>query len=136
VAPALLTGVAAHAIAPVPGLAPAGAALLLAALAHAGGWPIPAGGSQAIIDALVADLTAHGGSVVTGVEVTSARELPPARAYLLDTPPRAAATIWDAHLGPRARRALQGFRYGDAAAKVDFVLSGPVPWQAVEVGRA
>ena len=136
VAPALLTGVAAHAIAPVPGLAPAGAALLLAALAHAGGWPIPVGGSQSIIDALLADLGAHGGRVVTGTPVGSWRELPRARAYLLDTTPRAAAEIWGDRVPPREVRALQDFRYGDAAAKVDFVLSGPVPWAAAEVGRA
>lgn len=136
VAPALLTGVAAHAIAPVPGLAPAGAALLLATLAHAGGWPIPVGGSQSIIDALVADLEAHGGSIQTGVEVRSWRELPVAHAYLLDTSPRAAARIWGDRLPPRALNSLRRFRYGDAAAKVDFVLSGPVPWRAPEVGRA
>lgn len=136
IAPALLTGVAAHAIAPVPGLAPAGAALLLAALAHAGGWPIPVGGSQSIIDALVVDLEVHGGRIVTGTAVTSWRELPRARAYLLDTTPRAAAEIWGARVPPREARALEDFRYGDAAAKVDFVLSEPVPWRAAEVGQA
>lgn len=136
VAPALLTGVAAHAIAPVPGLAPAGAALLLATLAHSVGWPIPIGGSQAIIDALVADLRAHGGGLRTGAPVSSWRELPAARAYLLDTSPRAAAEIWGDLLPPRAVRSLRRFRYGDAAAKVDFVLSGPVPWETPETGQA
>lgn len=136
VAPALLTGVAAHAIAPVPGLAPAGAALLLATLAHSVGWPIPVGGSQSIIDALAGDLLAHGGSIRTGTAVRSWRELPAARAYLLDTSPRGAATIWEDRLAPRTLRSLRSFRYGDAAAKVDFVLSGPVPWRTPEVGQA
>ena len=54
VAPALLTGVAAHAISPLPSIAAAGTALLLGTLAHAeGGWPIPRGGSGAITAALV-----------------------------------------------------------------------------------
>lgn len=136
VAPALLTGVAAHAIAPVPGLAPAGTALLLGSLAHAGGWPIPVGGSQAIVDALVADLRAHGGEIHTGRPVRSWRELPRARAYLFDTTPRAVVDIWGDRLPARARAGLEAYRYGDAAAKVDFVLSDPVPWQVPEVGLA
>ncbi len=136
VAPALLTGVAAHAIAPVPGLAPAGAALLLACLAHSWGWPVPVGGSQSIVDALVADLQAHGGQVRTNSAARSWREIPEARAYLLDTTPRTAAKIWGDRLPARAHRALLQFRYGDAAAKVDFALSGPVPWRAEHVGQA
>ena len=30
----------------------------------------------------------------------------------------------------RYRRALESFRFGNAACKVDFILSGPVPWAA------
>ena len=58
-APALLTGVAAHTILRQPSLAASGAGLALTAYAHARGWPIPIGGSQAIIDAMVEDLQAH-----------------------------------------------------------------------------
>ncbi|GMA30350.1 phytoene desaturase family protein [Litorihabitans aurantiacus] len=136
VAPALLTGVAAHGIAPLPGLAPAGTALLLGSLAHAGGWPVPVGGTQAITDALVADLVAHGGEVRTGVPVVSYRQLPRARAYLMDTSARGVARIWGERLRPSVRRGLTRFGYGDAAAKVDYVLSGPVPWAAEGVGLA
>lgn len=135
-APALLAGVAAHAIAPIPALAPAGVALMLGTLAHVGGWTIPVGGSQAIADALVADLRAHGGQVRTGVPVRSWRELPRARSYLLDTSTRTAARIWGDRLpAPVARRLRQAPR-GGGAAKVDFVLSGPVPWTVPDVGRA
>lgn len=133
---ALLTGVAAHASGPIPGLAPAATAMLLATLAHGTGWPIPVGGSQALTDTLVADLRAHGGEVQTGHHVRTWRDVPPARAVLLDTTAGAAADILANRLPRSLERALRGFRHGDAAAKVDFVLSGPVPWRDADVARA
>ncbi|OLT48057.1 NAD(P)/FAD-dependent oxidoreductase [Cellulosimicrobium sp. CUA-896] len=136
-AAALLTGVAAHAITPLPSLGGAGTALLLAALGHApGGWPIPRGGSGEIVRALVDDLRAHGGDVVTGHRVASRADLPPARAYMFDTAPRVVADVFADRLSARAEAGLRRFRHGDAAAKVDLVLSGPVPWADPEVGRA
>ena len=133
---ALLTGVAAHAIGRLPGLAPAATAVLLAALGHAVGWPVPVGGSQAIADALAADLAAHGGRVRTGHRVRSWRDVPPARTVLLDTTAPAAAEIMGGRLAPRRARALRRFRPGDGAAKLDLVLSGPIPWRDPDVGRA
>ncbi|MFV0460895.1 MAG: phytoene desaturase family protein [Actinomycetales bacterium] len=135
-APALLTGAIMHAITPMPRLSAAGAGLLLAGLAHAGGWPIPAGGSQAITDAMVADLRAHGAQLDAGRPVRSFTDLPPARSYLFDTTPRALADILGGLLPARQARVLRRFRYGNAAAKVDFVLRGPVPWANPSVGRA
>ncbi|MFB2556666.1 phytoene desaturase family protein [Herbiconiux liangxiaofengii] len=129
VAPAMLTGVAAHSILPMPGLATAGAALALGSYAHGRGWPIPIGGSQAIVDAMADDLRAHGGEIVTDSEVTSLDALPPARAVLLDVSPRALARLAGDRLPSRFARRLERFRYGNAAAKVDFALDGPVPWQ-------
>lgn len=135
-AAALLTGVAAHAIAPLPSLASAGAAVLLAGIAHGPGWPIPRGGSQSIADALAADLRAHGGSIVTGVEVCDLDALPRARAYLFDTTPGTLVRVLGPRLPGRAARSFARFPAGNAAAKVDFVLSGPVPWTRPEVGLA
>ncbi|GAB2471167.1 NAD(P)/FAD-dependent oxidoreductase [Promicromonospora xylanilytica] len=136
-AKALLTGVAAHNITPLPSLAGAGTALLLAALAHTeGGWAIPLGGSQAITNAMVRDLERHGGTVETGHRVESWSDLPPARAVLFDTTPRTLLRVAGDRIRPSRRAALARFRYGNAAAKVDFVLDGPVPWQVPDVGRA
>ncbi|MFH5824915.1 phytoene desaturase family protein [Georgenia sp. AZ-5] len=134
--PALLSGVAAHSISTLPTLAAAGTSLMLGALAHAVGWPLPRGGSQAIVDALVSDLRAHGGEVRTSTRVTHWRELPRARAYLFDTTPRTVAQVWGERMRPSVRAGLERFRYGNAAAKVDFVLSGPVPWADARAGRA
>lgn len=135
-APALLTGVAMHAITQQPTIAASGGALLLAALAHSPGWPLPVGGSQAIVDALVTDLENHGGQVHTSRWIRAMADLPRAHAYLFDTTPRALALIAGDRLPDRYRVAAHRFRYGDAAAKVDFVLSGPVPWADPRVGAA
>lgn len=135
-APALLTGVAAHAITPIPSVASGLASLVLASLAHSPGWPLPVGGSQAITDAMVADLEAHGGLIHTGEAVTDLAALPPADAYLFDTTPAALLRIVGDRMPPKHARALSRYRYGNAVTKVDFVLSGPVPWQHPEVGRA
>ncbi|CAN5320522.1 NAD(P)/FAD-dependent oxidoreductase [soil metagenome] len=136
VAPAMLSGVAAHSIQPMPSLGTAGAALSLGTYAHGRGWPIPVGGSRSIVDALAADLVAHGGTITTGVEVRSLAELPSARAVLFDTTPRALVEIAGDRVPAGYARALTRFRYGNAVAKVDFALSGPVPWANSELRGA
>lgn len=135
-APALVTGVAAHAILRQPSLPGAGAGLALGAYAHAQGWPIPVGGSQAIMDSLLDDLRAHGGELICDHEVTSLAELDEARVALMDVTPRALVRMGGARMPPRYRRALRRFRYGNAVAKVDFALSEPVPWADADVRRA
>lgn len=135
-APALLTGVAAHAIVPLPSLAAAGTALMLGALGHAPGWVVPRGGTQAVTGALVADLVAHGGTLATGTTVRALDDVPRARAYLLDTTPPAAERILGDAMPSWTRRWYRRFRHGDAASKVDFVLSEPVPWREPDYARA
>ncbi len=136
VAPALLSGVATHAIAPARGLAPAGAAVYLASLAHSVGWPIPRGGTQVVVDALVAELRRRGVTFTTGHRVRSLGELPRTRAVLLDTSPKDLQQIAGDLLPPTYRRMLRAFRHGDGVCKVDFALSGPVPWANEECRRA
>lgn len=139
-AAALLTGVFAHANTALPSLGAAASGLLLAAHGHTGdGWAYPRGGAQRIADALIADLRAHGGEVVTHHHVRSLAGLdwgdPAAGDVLvLDTGPRLLLT----HPGIPARyaRAIRGYRYGAGAAKVDFALDGPVPWEHPDVARS
>ncbi|WP_039826333.1 phytoene desaturase family protein [Nocardia testacea] len=130
VAPALFTGVAEHVIIPPRQLPAVGAGLLLATLAHAGGWPVPRGGSQAIMDALAADLRRRGGRLHTGHRVDSLAEFPAARAVLCDIAPAELLRIAGDRLPAGYRRRLDRYRYGGGSCKVDFALSGPVPWQA------
>ncbi|MDQ5861342.1 MAG: NAD(P)/FAD-dependent oxidoreductase, partial [Actinomycetota bacterium] len=135
-APALLSGVAAHAVSQLPSLASAGAGLMLTALAHAQGWPLPLGGSASIAAALAADIRAHGGVIHTGATIESLHELRGARATLLDVAPRGLLNIAGDRLPAKYRQALETFRYGNGSCKVDFILSGPVPWAAKELGDA
>jgi phytoene dehydrogenase-like protein len=131
---ALLAGVMAHAIRPMPSLSASAAGLALAVHGHGYGWAVPRGGSQAIADALADDLRAHGGVIETDVEVTSLRQLD-ARVRLLDVTPRQLVAIAGDEMPAGYRRRLERFRYGGGASKVDFALSGPVPWQAEELRR-
>ncbi|MCX5069006.1 NAD(P)/FAD-dependent oxidoreductase [Micromonospora lupini] len=136
VAPAMLTGVNAHAIAPARGVAATAVGLVLAALAHAVGWPIPEGGSQRISDALANELRRRGGRIHIDHRVECLAELPPARAVLLDVAPANLLRLAAGRLPARYARALRAFRRGGAACKVDFALAGPVPWAAPECAQA
>src|SRR4029078_10435089 len=75
-----------------------------------------------------AALVASGGRIETGRWVRSLAELPSARAILLDVSPRALAQLAGDMLPRCYRAALRRFRYGPGVCKVDFALSGPVPW--------
>ena len=125
---AIMAGAAAHTMMPLTAVPTAGVGLLLIGLAHAAGWPVVAGGSARITDAMAAALVASGGRIETGRWVRSLAELPSARAILLDVSPRALAQLAGDTLPRWYRAALRRFRYGPGVCKVDFALSGPVPW--------
>ncbi|MCP9274337.1 phytoene desaturase family protein [Mycolicibacterium arenosum] len=129
---ALFTGVAAHTISRMPSLVASGAGLMLATLGHAVGWPIPVGGSQAIPDALIADLRAHGGELVVGEEVTR----PPEGVVLYDVAPPALLRIYGDAVPARYAKTLRDYRFGPGVAKVDFVLSGEIPWRDSRLAQA
>lgn len=133
---ALLAGLAAHTIAPLSGPGTAGVALLFALAAHSVGWPIPAGGSQAISDALAGYLRDLGGTIHCGRTIRSIGDLPPARAYLLDTSPLGLLSLAGDRFPGWYPRRLAHYRYGPSVFKVDYALDGPMPWTAPECRRA
>ena len=45
-------------------------------------------------------------------------------------------SIADRHLSPGYRRTLQRFKYGPGVFKLDYALSGPIPWRAAACRRA
>ena len=68
--------------------------------------------------------------------MTDVREFDSAKAVLFDTAPRSLVAICGDRLSVGYRRALSRFRYGNAVAKLDLALSGPVPWKDPVLGRA
>lgn len=128
-APAMMAGVAAHAISPIERIVPRATGLLLATLAHSVGWPLPLGGSQAIVDAMVDDVRAHGGEIVCGHRVDCLADVPSTRVLVLNTGPAGFARLFPG-------RRQWPFRHGAGACKVDFALSGPVPWTVSECASA
>jgi phytoene dehydrogenase-like protein len=135
-AKALFAGVAAHSMLPLEAAPTAAFGLVLALIAHHVGWPLPVGGSQALMDALVAELRELGGEIETEHRVESLDELPPDTVVVADVTPRQILAIAGDRLPARYRRALGRFRYGPGVFKVDWALDGPVPWTAEACTRA
>ena len=126
---------------------------LLAMLGQDVGFPVPEGGAQRITDALVSRLRGRGGEVVCGVSVrevviregralgvrTAAGEaLRARRAVLADVPAPALYLdlVGPAHLPARLVADLHRFQWDDATVKVDWALSGRIPWIAEPARRA
>lgn len=133
---ALFTGSAAHATLPMTAPLTSAFAVMFNSLAAVNGWPVARGGTQAIVDALVADLTAHGGRIETGRRVSDVRELGDPDVLMLDLTPRQLLRLKGLDLSPSYRRRLNRWRYGTAVHKVDLLLDGPVPWYDQRVATA
>lgn len=132
----LLAGSAAHATLPMSAPLTSAFAVLFNGLAHSNGWPVARGGTQSIVDALVSVLTAHGGRIETGREVTDLRELGEPDVVMLDLTPRQLLRLGGLEIPSRYRKSLNGWKYGTAVHKVDLLLDGPVPWRDPEVAKA
>jgi phytoene dehydrogenase-like protein len=133
---ALFAGLAAHSMVALGRPLTASFGLVLGLLAHGVGWPFARGGSGRIVDALVAEATGLGVEIETGHEVRSLSELPAARAVLLTLTPRQVLALAGDRLPAGYRGALERYRYGPGLFKVDWALSGPIPWHDPAAARA
>ena len=133
---AVIAGTAAHSTLPLDAPLTGAFAIFLTALGHHHGWPVIEGGSSALVDALVAELASAGIRVQTGRRVDRLDSLPAASAILLDVAPRRLVELAGDRMPPRSRRALYRYRHGPGVCKVDWALSGPVPWRADVCRRA
>lgn len=104
---ALFAGSAVHAITSPTRAFTSAFGLLFGALGMTRGWPVVEGGTQALADALILNLT-----------------------------PRQILRLGGLDLPARTQRSLRRWRYGSAVYKVDFHLSEPVPWADPRVGQA
>jgi len=133
---ALFAGIAAHSVLPLESPLSATVGVVLGVAGHATGWPVAAGGAQAISDALAAYLKSLGGRIETGHAVASLAEVAGYDAVLCDVSPRQLLGIAGAELPSSYRQKLEGFRYGPGAFKIDWALSEPIPWTAKDCLRA
>jgi phytoene dehydrogenase-like protein len=150
-ATAWLAGSAQHSGLP-PTTAGSGAfGFLLQLLGHRHGWPFPRGGMQVLADALVRRAERGGARIVcdSHVEAVLVRRSRVAGVRLADGTEIAADAVVstvsagvlarllpDGALPGRVHRRLRVWRYGTGAFKLDYALSGPVPWTAEEPRRA
>lgn len=133
---ALFAGMAAHITIPLNQITTAAGGLMLGMLAHAIGWPVVRGGSQAIAEGMAAYFRSLGGQIETGVWVRSLADVPPARAVLFDVTPRQLIEIAGDRLPGGYRDRLEKYRYGQGVFKIDWALSEPVPWRDAIARRA
>jgi phytoene dehydrogenase-like protein len=126
---------------------------LLSMLGQDVGFPVPEGGAGRLTDALVARLKARGGRVdcgrrvmkvlhaggrAMGVQDVHGELVKAGRAVLADVPAPVLYLdlVGAEHLPARLVSDLDNFEWDDATIKVDWALSGPVPWTAAEARLA
>ncbi len=133
---ALFAGLAAHSILALDEPLTASIGVMFGVTAHAVGWPIPRGGSQAISNALCGYLASLGGALHASTRIDSLDAIGKYDVTLCDVTPRQLLRIAGRRLSPAYQRQLQGYAYGPGVFKVDYALSSPIPWQASECLRA
>jgi len=125
---ALFAGMAGHSVLPLDRPISAAIGLVFSAVAHAGGWPLPKGGSHQITRALASYFRSLGGEIETDREITSPNELKTARTVLFDITPRQILQIAGSAVPSGYAKKLHSYRYGPGVFKLDLALDGPIPW--------
>lgn len=140
----LLAGSAAHTDVPLAAPGSGLYALVLTMIGQTSGFGVPRGGAGELTAALLRRLADRGGQVRTGCRVadvaldgrrargvrTDAGELITARAVVADVAATAlyGELITHDQIPERIRRGMKAFEQDPATIKVDWALSGPVPW--------
>jgi phytoene dehydrogenase-like protein len=126
---------------------------LLCALAQHVGFPVPEGGAGRLTAALVTRLEKAGGELrcgqrvtrvlasggrAVGVRTAGGEEITARRAVLADVaaPHLYRHLLADVELPAAVGRAIDRFQWDEATVKVDWALSGPVPWAAPDARAA
>ncbi len=133
---AVFAGLAAHSMMPLTSWGSAAFGMLLWTTCHAVGWPIAAGGSQSIANALALCLERLGGIIVKNARIKSLRDLPEGAVVICDVTPRQFLQIGGAQISGSERLKLQNYNYGPGAFKIEWALDGPIPWNAPACSKA
>lgn len=143
----LIAGNAGHADMPLASPGSGAFGLLMTMLGQTVGFPAPRGGAGQLTAALVSRLTSLGGRVETGVPVTRivvdrgravavetghGQRYAVGRAIIADV---AAPRLFGGLVAPddvpaRIARGMRVFELDPSTVKVDWALSGPVPWDS------
>lgn len=132
----LWAGMTAHSIQPLTNYASTAIGMVLSAVGHLYGWPIPKGGSQSIADALGSYFISLGGKIETAFLVKSLNQLPSSDVVLFDVTPKQLLEIAGDRFSPLYKWQLERYRYGMGIFKVDWALDGPIPFTATECSKA
>ena len=129
-------GIAAHSILPLDKVVSAGIALVLGALGHKVGWPFPKGGAQKLANAMGSYYKSLGGIIQTQFEVRAMADIPSTQVVLFDITPQQLLQLEGLDFPHLYRRQLQNYRYGPGIFKVDWALSGSIPFKAKDCLKA
>ncbi|MFH9725091.1 phytoene desaturase family protein [Streptomyces sp. NPDC017254] len=149
----LLAGNALHADLAPEAAGSGGFGWLMSMLGQSHGFPVPVGGAGALTAALVSRLRRKGGVLRCGERVASVsvrggravgvvsaggERIGARRAVLADTsaPALYRELVGEEHLPARLLRDLDRFQWDFATFKVDWALTGPVPWTAPQAAGA
>ncbi len=140
----LLAGNAGHADFPLSSPGSGVFGVLMTMLGQTVGFPVPRGGAQALTDALVARFTSLGGRLETGTPVTRIDvrsgavtgittrdgEQYDAPVVVADVvaPHLFGRLVREEDLPARVVRGMRDFELDPGTVKVDWALTGPVPW--------
>lgn len=133
---ALWAGLAGHSLLQMEALSSSAVACVLGLLAHKVGWPMPRGGAVSIARSLERKLRNNGVEIQLNTWVREVSELPSARAVVLDLSAKQVHSLLGPLLPPGRRRALERYKLGPGIFKLDYALSGPVPWSDSRVAKA
>lgn len=126
---------------------------ILCALGQHHGYPVPEGGAGRLTDALVRRLGAYGGELrcgarvarvavrggrAVGVELADGSAIAARAGVVADVgaPQLYRELLDDGWVLPRLREDLNRFQYDNSTIKVDWALSGPIPWMSPQTREA
>lgn len=128
-AKALFAGCAGHSILPLSKRLTAAVGMMFVIQGHLATWPVVKGGTENLAVALKNYFLKLGGEIQTSFRVENFGQLPEASCYLFDTSPAQLIKIAQDQLPNSYTKKLKNYRYGPGIFKLDWALSGSIPWK-------